>query len=60
MWYHVSEVFIDHELSFIIDTVMLTSIKPNSYLAITGAHIESVKIAKKAFIQPFQKVSFHL
>jgi hypothetical protein len=29
----------------------------NSYLAITGAGIENVKIAKKAFVLPLQKVS---
>ncbi|EWC46561.1 hypothetical protein DRE_04284 [Drechslerella stenobrocha 248] len=30
---------------------------PNQYLALTGAGIEGVKIAKKAFVLPFQKVT---
>lgn len=31
--------------------------EPNSYLAVTGVGVESVKITKKAFILPFQKVT---
>ena len=31
--------------------------EPNSYLAVTGAGIENVIIAKKKFIMPFQKVT---
>lgn len=31
--------------------------QPNSYLVITGAGVESVKIKKKAFILPFQKIT---
>jgi flotillin len=31
--------------------------EPNSYLAITGGGIETVKIVKKAFVMPWQKVS---
>ncbi|EME81509.1 uncharacterized protein MYCFIDRAFT_140669 [Pseudocercospora fijiensis CIRAD86] len=31
--------------------------EPNSYLAVTGAGIENVVIAKKKFIMPFQKVT---
>jgi flotillin len=30
--------------------------EPNSYLVVTGAGVETVKIAKKAFVFPFQKV----
>lgn len=31
--------------------------EPNSYLAITGAGIDKVQIAKKSFVYPFQKVT---
>ncbi|KAK3696638.1 hypothetical protein LTR37_017819 [Vermiconidia calcicola] len=31
--------------------------EPNSYLAVTGAGIDKVKIVKKAFVMPFQKVT---
>ncbi|KAF3939312.1 Flotillin-1 [Dactylella cylindrospora] len=31
--------------------------EPNQYLALTGAGIDGVKIAKKAFVMPFQKVT---
>ena len=31
--------------------------EPNSYLAITGAGIENVRIVKKGFVFPFQKVT---
>ena len=31
--------------------------EPNSYLAITGAGIENVRIVKKGFVYPFQKVT---
>jgi hypothetical protein len=31
--------------------------EPNSYLAITGAGIESVRICKKGFVYPLQKVT---
>ncbi|KAF1356536.1 hypothetical protein BDV97DRAFT_394444 [Delphinella strobiligena] len=31
--------------------------QPNSYLVITGAGVENVKIKKKAFVLPFQKVT---
>ncbi|KAJ4312594.1 hypothetical protein N0V94_007366 [Neodidymelliopsis sp. IMI 364377] len=31
--------------------------EPNSYLVVTGVGIEKVKIQKKAFVYPFQKVS---
>lgn len=31
--------------------------EPNSYLAITGVNIETVRIAKKAFVKPLQKVT---
>lgn len=31
--------------------------EPNSYLAITGAGIEKVRITKKAFVYPFQKMT---
>jgi flotillin len=31
--------------------------EPNSYLAITGAGIPSVKICKKGFVYPLQKVT---
>jgi len=31
--------------------------EPNSYLAITGAGIDNVRIAKKCFVMPFQKVT---
>ena len=31
--------------------------EPNSYLAITGAGIENVRIVKKAVVFPFQKVT---
>lgn len=31
--------------------------EPNQYLALTGAGIDGVKIAKKAFVLPFQKVT---
>ena len=31
--------------------------EPNSYLAITGGGIETVRIVKKAFVMPWQKVS---
>lgn len=31
--------------------------EPNAYLAITGAGVQKVKITKKAFIYPFQKVA---
>jgi flotillin len=31
--------------------------EPNSYLAITGAGIEKVRIIKKAFVLPFQRVT---
>ncbi|CZT14332.1 related to flotillin domain protein [Ramularia collo-cygni] len=31
--------------------------EPNSYLAITGVGIEKVRITKKAFVYPFQKVT---
>lgn len=34
--------------------------KPNSYLVITGAGVDNVKIKKKAFVFPFQKVSLAL
>jgi flotillin len=30
--------------------------EPSAYLAITGFGIKNVKVAKKAFVQPFQKV----
>lgn len=30
--------------------------EPNSYLALTGAGIDGVKICKKCFVMPFQKV----
>ncbi|TKA60874.1 hypothetical protein B0A55_10667, partial [Friedmanniomyces simplex] len=31
--------------------------EPNSYLAVTGAHIDGVKIIKKCMVFPFQKVT---
>jgi flotillin len=31
--------------------------EPNSYLAITGVGIDNVRITKKSFIMPFQKVT---
>ncbi|CAZ81941.1 unnamed protein product [Tuber melanosporum] len=31
--------------------------EPNSYLAITGVNIDTVRIAKKAFVKPLQKVT---
>lgn len=31
--------------------------EPNSYLAVTGMGVESVKIVKKCFVYPFQKVT---
>ncbi|KAL1310881.1 hypothetical protein AAFC00_001112 [Neodothiora populina] len=31
--------------------------KPNTYLVITGAGVENVRIKKKAFVMPFQKVT---
>ncbi|KAK1093933.1 hypothetical protein LTR48_001323 [Friedmanniomyces endolithicus] len=31
--------------------------EPNSYLAVTGAHIDGVKIIKKCMVYPFQKVT---
>lgn len=31
--------------------------EPNSYLAVTGVGIETVRITKKCFILPFQKVT---
>lgn len=31
--------------------------EPNSYLAVTGAGIEAVRIVKKCFVFPFQKVT---
>jgi hypothetical protein len=31
--------------------------EPNSYLAITGVGIDNVRIAKKCFVMPFQKVT---
>lgn len=35
----------------------LTKVQPNSYLAITGVNIDTVRIAKKAFVKPLQKVT---
>lgn len=31
--------------------------EPNSYLAVTGAGIPTVRIVKKCFVYPFQRVS---
>ena len=31
--------------------------EPNSYLAVTGVGIDNVRITKKCFIMPFQKVT---
>lgn len=37
--------------------VFYTIAKPDEYLAITGAGVRTVKIAKKGFIWPMQRVS---
>lgn len=37
--------------------VFYTIAQPDEYLAITGAGVRTVKIAKKGFIWPMQKVS---
>ena len=31
--------------------------EPNSYLAVTGVGIDNVRITKKCFVMPFQKVT---
>ena len=31
--------------------------EPNSYLAVTGVGIDNVRITKKSFVMPFQKVT---
>lgn len=39
--------------------VFYTIAQPDEYLAITGAGVRTVKIAKKGFIWPMQKVSLN-
>jgi hypothetical protein len=39
------------------DTMWYHVSEPNSYLAVTGVGIDNVRITKKCFVMPFQKVT---